>query len=113
MLIGIFAGLANMIPYIGPLAGGVTAVSVVLVNGGSGQQVLIAFLIVQLTDNVLVQPLVVAKTVNLHPLIIVFAVIIGGQFFGVLGMLLAVPAAGIIKVLTSEFYLGFKKYRYF
>ena len=113
MLIGLFAGLANMIPYVGPMAGAVTAALVVLFSAGSSQQILlvvVAFLTVQLLDNVLVQPLVVAKSVDLHPLIIIFAVIIGGQFFGILGMLLAVPTAGIIKVLGSEFYSGARKY---
>jgi putative permease len=113
-LIGIFAGLSNMIPYVGPLVGGATAVFVVLFNDGSGQQVMfviMAFIIIQLIDNVLIQPLVVAKSVNLHPLLIIFAVIIGGQFFGILGMLLAVPATGVIKVLTLEFYTGFRKYK--
>ena len=57
------------------------------------------------------QPLVLSKSVDLHPLIIVFAVLIGGQFFGVLGMLLAVPAAGIIKVTSSEIYQGVRKFR--
>ncbi len=114
ILIGIFAGLANMIPYVGPLTGAVTAIIVVLINGGSGQQVFLvalAFTIIQLLDNVLVQPLVVARTVNLHPLLIIFAVIIGGQFFGILGMLLAVPVTGMIKVFSVELYKSFRKYR--
>ena len=114
IIIGIFAGLSNMIPYVGPLAGAVAAISVVLLNNGSGQQLILvtlSFILIQLMDNVLVQPLVVARTVNLHPLIIIFAVIIGGQFFGILGMLLAVPATGIIKVLSREGYIGIRKYQ--
>ncbi len=113
-LIGIFAGLSNMIPYVGPLAGMITAITVVLINGGGGHLIImaaVAFIIIQLLDNVLIQPLVVAKSVNLHPLLIIFVVIIGGQFFGILGMVLAVPATGIIKVLGLEFYNGFKKYK--
>ncbi len=113
VLIGIFAGLSNMIPYVGPMVGGSVAVLVVLMNGGSGITMLLvvaAFLIIQLADNVLIQPLVVARSVDLHPLLIIFSVIIGGQFFGILGMLLAVPATGIIKVLISELYFGIRKY---
>lgn len=114
ILVGIFAGLTNMIPYVGPFSGAVAAVFVVLMSGGSGNQVLmviVAFLIIQLMDNVLIQPLVVARSVNLHPLVIIFAVIIGGQFFGILGMLLAVPAAGILKVIAQELYNSYQKYR--
>lgn len=112
-IIGIFAGLANLIPYIGPVAGAVPAILVTVLNGGEPTLILyivIAFAVVQLIDNVLLQPLVLSKSVNLHPLIIVFAVLIGGQFFGILGMVLAVPVAGIIKVTSSEFYQGIRKF---
>jgi predicted PurR-regulated permease PerM len=114
IIIGVFAGLANLIPYIGPVAGAVPAIIVTLVNGSSPIRLLyivIAFTIVQIIDNVVLQPLVLSKSVNLHPLIIVFAVLIGGQFFGVLGMLLAVPAAGIMKVTSSELYEGIRKFK--
>lgn len=107
VVIGIFAGLANMIPYVGPITGATAAILVVLVNHGSGNDVLwvaAAFGVIQLIDNVIVQPLVLAKSVDLHPLAIIFAIIIGGQFFGIIGMLIAVPLTGIIKVLTIEFY---------
>ncbi len=113
IIIGIFAGLSNMIPYVGPMAGAVTAILVVLLNGGGSQQVAMvaaAFTIIQLSDNVLVQPLVVAKNVDVHPLVIIFAVIIGGQFFGILGMLLAVPVFAMIKVVSIELYTNIRKY---
>jgi predicted PurR-regulated permease PerM len=60
----------------------------------------------------IVQPIVLSKSVDLHPLIIVFAVLIGGKFFGLLGLLLAVPAAGMIKVTSSEIYQGIKKFHH-
>ncbi len=116
ILIGLFAGLANMIPYVGPLTGAIAAILVVVLNGGGGNLLLfvaLAFIIIQLLDNVLVQPLVVAKSVDLHPLIIIFAVIIGGQFFGILGMLLAVPVTGMIKVLFGELYSSTHSYNIF
>jgi putative permease len=116
IIIGVFAGLANMIPYIGPVAGAIPALAVTIINGGTGIElmyIIFAFAIVQLIDNVVLQPLVLSKSVNLHPLIIVFAVLIGGQFFGVLGMLLAVPAAGILKVTSKELYNGIRKYNRF
>jgi putative permease len=113
IIIGIFAGLANMIPYVGPVAGAVPAIVVTVIQGNEPIKVLyivIAFAIVQLIDNIVVQPFVLSKSVHLHPLIIVFAVLIGGQFFGLLGMLLAVPTAGIIKVTSSELYQGLRKF---
>ena len=114
IMIGIFAGLANMIPYVGPVAGAIPAIVVTLLNGSDPIKILyiiIGFAIIQLIDNIVIQPLIISKSVHLHPLIIVFAVLIGGQFFGLLGMLLAVPAAGIIKVTSSELYQGIRKYR--
>lgn len=113
IMIGVFAGLANMIPYVGPVAGMVPAIIITIMNGGDPVKILyivIAFSIVQLIDNIILQPMVLSKSVKLHPLIIVFVVLIGGQFFGVLGMLLAVPVAGIIKVTSSELYLGIRKF---
>ncbi len=115
IIIGIFAGLANMIPYVGPVAGAVPAILVTLINGGSMTTIIyivIAFAIVQFIDNMIVQPIVLAKSVDLHPLIIVFAVLIGGKFFGLLGLLLAVPMTGMIKVTASEIYYGIKKFRH-
>ncbi len=114
IIIGVFAGLANMIPYVGPVAGAVPAIIVTLINVNDPFKLLyiiLAFAVVQLIDNILLQPMVLSKSVHLHPLIIVFAVLIGGQFFGILGMLLAVPAAGIIKVTSSELYQGIRKFR--
>ncbi|MGD9898900.1 MAG: AI-2E family transporter [Calditrichaceae bacterium] len=113
ILIGVFAGLANMIPYVGPLVGAVTAMLVVIMNGGDGQSLLmvgVAFAVIQLIDNVIIQPLVVAKSVDMHPLLVIFAVIIGGQFFGIVGMLLAVPATGITKVILQELFKSIRKY---
>lgn len=113
VLIGIFAGLANMIPYVGPMAGMIMAASVVLLNNGSGEDiawVIGAFAIIQLIDNVVVQPLVLGKSVNLHPLVIIFAIITGGQFFGIIGMLVAIPVTGILKVVTIEVYNSVKRF---
>jgi predicted PurR-regulated permease PerM len=114
IIIGLFAGLANMVPYVGPVAGAVPAIAVTIINGNEPIKIIyivLAFAVVQLLDNILLQPMVLSKSVHLHPLIIVFAVLIGGQFFGLLGMLLAVPAAGIIKVTSSELYQGFRKFK--
>jgi len=113
VVIGLFAGLANMIPYVGPVSGATAAILVVLVNHGTGNDVLwvaAAFGIIQLIDNVVVQPLVLAKSVDLHPLAIILAIIIGGQFFGIIGMLIAVPLTGITKVLTIEFYHTIRRF---
>lgn len=114
-VIGAFAGLANLIPYIGPIAGAIPAIIVSVVQTGNFSMVpwiVLAFAIVQLADNVLVQPIVVAKTVNMHPLLVLLVVIIGGQFMGILGMILAVPVTGVLKVIIQETYSSYKQYSF-
>jgi putative permease len=115
LFIGVFAGLANLIPYVGPIAGALPAVAVALFDTGDvtlALQIVLAFIILKLTDDMLVQPLLVAKGVHLHPLLVLLAIIIGGDLFGMLGMLLAVPATGFVKVVLQESIVTLKKYRF-
>jgi putative permease len=115
LFIGVFAGLANLIPYVGPIAGALPAVAVALFDAGDvtlALQIVVAFIILKLTDDMLVQPLLVAKGVHMHPLLVLLAIIIGGELFGMLGMLLAVPATGFVKVVLQESIVTLKKYRF-
>jgi putative permease len=95
-VIGMFAGLANLIPYLGPVAGAIPAMilSLVLFDDltplwGDPYQALwepltgigITFVIVQLTDNIFISPLIVSRSTNLHPLAVIIAVVIGAQLF--------------------------------
>jgi predicted PurR-regulated permease PerM len=105
VVLGALNGLANLIPYLGPLLGGLTTVVVAVFTTGTFDAVpgiVVAFTIIQAIDNAVFQPLILARNVHLHPLTIILAIIIGGQFFGVLGLFLAVPAAGIVKVVLQE-----------
>ena len=112
--LGLLAGLANMIPFLGPLIG-IIAASIVALATGSGLamvgKVIVVFLIIQAIDNVLIQPTVVAKSVEMHPLVILFVVMVGSQLMGIVGMLIAVPLTGIIKVSSQTVYEGVKGYR--
>ncbi len=112
--VGVVAGLANMIPYLGPLIGIIMASAVALATlGGTTMvtQVVILFLFIQIIDNVLIQPIVVAKSVNLHPLVVMVVVMIGSDLWGMVGMLVAVPVTGILKVSAQTVYEGLKGYR--
>lgn len=114
LLIGAFAGLANLVPYIGPLSGALLAITVCLFEGADLSLVLSvagAFAVVQLIDNVVVQPAVVASRISMHPVVVLLVVIIGGQFFGVLGMLLSVPATAVLKVFIGDGYRIYRQYR--
>lgn len=113
--IGAFAGLANLVPYVGPLAGALAAMLVSLLDTGNLELTVyigLAFLAVQLIDNMVLQPAIVARNVNLSPLVVLLAILIGGQFFGVLGMLLSVPLAAVLKVVLGEGFQVYRKYNF-
>jgi len=112
--LGLLAGFANMIPFLGPLIGIISASIVALATvGGMGLvgKVVVVFLIVQVVDNILIQPTVLAKSVEMHPLVVLFVVMVGSQLMGIIGMLIAVPLTGILKVSTQTIYQGVKGYR--
>lgn len=114
--IGVMAGLANMIPYFGPLVGAIPAMIIALLDNGSigpVAAVAVAFASIQLFENVLVSPFIVSKSVELHPLTVIVVILIGGQLLGIFGMLMAVPIASIIKVSAKELYWGVRNYRIF
>jgi len=113
--LGILAGLANVIPYLGPLIGIVCSSIVALATGGGlamVTKVIVMFLVIQLIDNVLIQPTMVAKSVELHPLVVLFVVMVGSQLMGIVGMLIAVPLTGIAKVSVQTIYEGVRQYRF-
>jgi predicted PurR-regulated permease PerM len=115
LVIGLLAGLANVIPYLGPLIGIVAGVIAAVLqysalSFGVVLPVIIVFLIVQIVDNVFVAPVVVARSVNLHPLLVIFAVLVGSELFGAVGMLLAVPTTAVIKVSVRTIYEGWRSY---
>jgi putative permease len=115
VFLGAFAGLANLIPYVGPIAGMVPAAIVAVLstgNLGSAVSVVVAFVILKFLDDFAVQPLVVASSVEMHPVLVLIAIMIGGELFGILGMLLAVPVAGFFKVVLQEGVSTYRKYRF-
>lgn len=113
--VGIVAGLANMIPYLGPVIGIASATGVALATGSGAAmlvKVVVLFLCIQIVDNVLVQPIVVARSVDLHPLVVLTVVMIGSELWGMVGMLIAVPVTGILKVSVQRVQEGIRGYRF-
>lgn len=99
LAIGIFAGIGNLIPYLGPFIAYLSTIFICMVEG-KGRMLLIALLyliVIQQVDGSYIGPKLIGKYVNLPPLIIVLAVLIGGTLFGVFGMMLAVPVTAILK----------------
>ena len=116
LLVAIIIGLANSIPYFGPLIGYVLSVVVSIYETGSVDLVpfsLFAILGVQIIDNVLLQPLIFSKSADLHPIYILFVVLIGAELAGVLGMLLAIPVVTVVRITVTEIRWSLQNYHVF
>lgn len=102
ILFGLFCGITDLIPYIGPYIGGAAAVIVAFTqNTFVGVAVLIICIIVQVLESYVLQPIVMSKASNLHPVIIILGLLIFGHFFGILGMVLATPCIAMLNVLLK------------
>ncbi len=100
LLFGLFCGITDLIPYIGPYIGG--AVAVVIGFSQStfiGVMTLIICVIVQCVENFILQPIVMSKTMKLHPVTIIIGLLIFSHFFGIIGMVLATPCIALLKVI--------------
>ncbi|MBB6454372.1 putative PurR-regulated permease PerM [Salirhabdus euzebyi] len=102
LLLGTFMGLTNIIPYFGPILGAVPAVIIAFtISANKVLYVIIVVLVVQLIEGNLLSPFIVGKTLHVHPVLIIFALLIGAEAFGIIGMILAVPVLTIIKVILE------------
>ena len=98
VLFGLFCGLTDLIPYIGPYIGGAAAVIVGFTQGPVvGVGVLIVAVVVQVLESYVLQPMVMSKAMKLHPVTIIVGLLLFGYFFGIIGMIIATPCMAIIK----------------
>ncbi|HLA68313.1 MAG TPA: AI-2E family transporter [Bacteroidota bacterium] len=114
ILIGALAGIANLVPYLGPVVGAVPAFLVSLTQYGDFRMlvpIIVLSVAIQAIDNIVVQPLCFAKTVDMHPLTVILVLVVGNELMGVVGMLVAIPVATILKVSMVETYWGLSNYR--
>jgi predicted PurR-regulated permease PerM len=122
LTIAMFAAVANLIPYAGPILGATFGVIVGLSTGSFENsneitfmvvKILSVFGVVQLTDNIILQPLIFSKSVKAHPLEIFVIIFAGAKIAGILGMIFAIPVYTIFRVSVLEFYRGYREYRIF
>ena len=106
LLVGVTAGMTNVIPLLGPFVAGVLGVSIALVSEGVGLAalVLLVLLVVQQIDNQLISPLVMGRNVRVHPLVVLLSLVIAGTVYGVIGLLMAVPSVAAGSVLVRHFW---------
>ncbi len=104
-LLGFFIGMFNMIPYVGAIIATVIAVLVTLITGGLSQAIwmIIVVVILQQIDANIINPKIVGQSLKISPLLVLFAVTVGGAYFGILGMFLAVPVIAILKILINDY----------
>ncbi len=113
--IGIFVGIANVVPYIGPAAGAIPAIIVKLMETENVMAILTVggvMVVVQVIDNIFVKPYSFSQSMNLHPLIVILVVIGGGQLAGIVGMILGIPVAASVWVIVREFSWAVNNYRF-
>lgn len=118
ILIGLFAGIVNVIPYIGPLLGAGFGILIALTTSLHLEfetdllplliKILIVFVAAQQIDGFLVQPFVLGSSVKAHPLEIFVVVLAAGIIGGILGMVIAIPAYTVLRVVAKEFLSEFK-----
>ena len=102
LLFGLFCGITDLIPYIGPYIGGAIAVIVGFSQSPFiGVMTLLICVIVQCIENFILQPVVMSKTMKLHPVTIIVGLLIFNHFFGIIGMVLATPCIALLKVIMA------------
>ncbi len=118
LLIGFFAGVMNIIPYLGPIIGSalglIIGITTILVGGNYNEiwpavlKMGTTFAIVQFIDNNILVPLIYARSVKSHPLEIFLVIIMGGSLAGLVGMIVAVPVYTVLRVIAKEFFQQFR-----
>lgn len=118
LVIALLAGFLNIIPYIGPLTGAVLGILIALLNNINMPMyeellpllgfIALVFGIVQLIDNLVLQPLIYSSSVFAHPLEIFLLILVAGSLAGPVGMILAVPAYTILRVVGYEFFAQYE-----
>lgn len=105
ILLGTLIGISNLIPYFGAIFGVAIAIIITLLTGGWEQALImgIVVIILQQIDANIINPRITSSSLKVSPLLIMFAVTVGGAYFGILGMFLAAPILTLVKVIVEDF----------
>lgn len=104
VLLGFIIGVSNLIPYFGAIIGVGLSILITILTGGVGKAIWMAIIVIilQQIDANIINPKIVGNSLKISPLLVIFAVTIGGAYFGILGMFLAVPVFTVIKKIIEE-----------
>jgi predicted PurR-regulated permease PerM len=111
VLLGIIIGATNIIPYFGPILGALPAVIIAFTI--SFKSVIIVIIIIfglQFIEGNLLSPLIVGKSLHMHPILIIFALLLGGEIAGIIGLILAVPVLAVVKVIVLHTFAHYQKH---
>jgi predicted PurR-regulated permease PerM len=108
-VVALFVGFADLIPLVGATLGAVVAITVAALHSlPAALVVLVVFVVYQQLENHVLQPVIMARTVELSALTVLVSILIGVELFGFLGALLAIPVAGVLKVVGRDLYDGYR-----
>ncbi len=110
LILGFIIGVTNIIPYFGPIIGAVPAV--IIASTISFNMVIIVFLIIlflQFLEGNVLSPLIVGKSLHMHPVVIIIALLVGEHISGILGLILAVPIIAVLRVILYHLKITFEK----
>lgn len=110
VLLGFMIGIFNIIPYFGAIVAVTITLIVTILTGGFSQALWagIVIIVLQQIDANVINPKIVGNSLTLSPILVIFAVTVGGAYFGILGMFLAVPIIAVIKTLVED-YIDYRK----
>lgn len=105
LVLGLWAGITRAIPIIGPIIGGLVIVGVALFSKGLAVALwlLLGFTLLHFIESKFVMPLILGFQVGVHPVLIIIALLVGGEFFGIIGMFLAVPVLAVVYRLVAYY----------
>jgi predicted PurR-regulated permease PerM len=102
-VLGLWVGFADLLPLVGATLGAVPTVLIAFLHStGSGIAMLIVYIVYQQIENHVLQPVVMSRTVQLNPLLVLLSVLVGVELASLVGALLAIPAAGVIQVVVRD-----------
>lgn len=106
--LAVLMAFLDLIPLVGATLGGITIAIVTLFNNFPTSTIVwvIAFIVYQQLENNVIQPIVYRRTVNVAPLVVIVAILIGGSLLGILGALVAIPIAATIQIIVRELWIG-------
>ena len=112
VLLGFMIGLFNIIPYFGAIIAVAISILITVITGGISKALIMAIVVIilQQIDSNIINPKIIGNSLEISPLLVIFAVTVGGAYFGVLGMFLAVPVVAVLKIVVND-WIEFKTKR--